>query len=316
MKMIANDSLEVLRTCRYPYNEKLDAFVSDNLYLSVVTTNACQMRCPYCINSNTDGSLNMPLEEAEKNISKAAGDLGIKEAVILGGEPTLYPDLLKLIRFLKDNVKLRRVGITTNGISLKESPQLLTDMINAGIDFLNISYHRDGQFLTCKDLIGIRGQFLHDTTPGMQKMRINTNVWRGNHDTLPELTAFLRKISDVCDEIRVSNIIRKDGFSVNPVNNPEADKMFMEDWEYEDLFTLLIRTYAPDIAVIHNEEALGFVNYYLIPTATPVIVNWNIDSKVSEQICENDFTRRRIHTVKCLVNGKISLSWNTNHIIY
>lgn len=316
MKMIANDSLEVLRKCNYLYNEKLDALVSDNLYLSVVATNACQMKCPYCINSNTDSSLNMPLEEAEKNISKAVYDLDIKEAVILGGEPTLYPDLLKLIRFLKDNVKLRRVGITTNGIRLKESPQLITDMVNAGIDFLNISYHREGQFLTYKDLIDIRGRFLQDTTPGMQKIRINTNVWKGNHDTLPELTSFLRQISDVCDEIRVSNIIKKDGFSVNPINNHEADKMFMEDWEYEDLFTRLLRTYAPDLVIIHNEEALGFVNYYLIPTATPVIVNWNIDSKVSEQICENDLAGRRIHTVKCLVNGKISLSWNTNHIIY
>ena len=37
---------------------------------------------------------------------------------------------------------------------------------------------------------------------------------------------------------------------------------------------------------------------------------YNIGSKVSEQICENDIQNRKIHTFKCLVTGDISLSWN------
>ena len=36
---------------------------------------------------------------------------------------------------------------------------------------------------------------------------------------------------------------------------------------------------------------------------------------VSEQVCENDIENRQINTFKCLVNGEISLSWNTNNVI-
>ncbi len=86
--------------------------------------------------------------------------------------------------------------------------------------------------------------------------------------------------------------------------------MYMTDNEYEELFSSLIEYYNKDYTIIHNPEALGFVHYYLIPKPVPIIVNWNIDSKVSEQVCENDINNKRIHTVKCLVSGDISLSWN------
>ena len=68
-------------------------------------------------------------------------------------------------------------------------------------------------------------------------------------------------------------------------------------------------------AIIENKDTLGFVRYLLIPTKCPIIINWNLESKVAEQVCENDIVNRKINTFKCLVNGDISLSWNTNNII-
>lgn len=309
--IIENNSLEVLRTCNYVFNDKLNALVSDNLYLSIVATNSCQCNCPYCINSLTDRTLRMPFKKAKENISKAIKELGVKEAVILGGEPTLYKDLFPLINFLKES-DLRRVGLTTNGIKLKET-DFLIGLIRTGIDFINISYHND-DFITFDDLFNIYKTFRYEKY-SWQKIRINTNVWKGNHDNLESLDYFIDQISLCCDEIRVSNIIHKDSFSVNPNNIEEAEKMYMTDEEYEVLFNKYISYKSKDYTIIHNPEALGFVQYYLIPAEVPIIVNWNIDSKVSEQVCENDLYKKKIHTVKCLVSGDISLSWNTDNII-
>ena len=311
--IITNTSLEVLRECIYEENDGLGAMVSNNLYLSVIATNACQRNCPYCINSLTDRSLSLPYEKACKNILKATKKFGIKEAVILGGEPTLYPKLLDLISFLKNDCKLRRVGFTTNGIRLTDDKYLI-DIIKSDVDFINISYHQDDEFISYKELKHIRSIY-NKYKRDNQKLRINTNVWKGNHDKFDELLSWLDHISVCCDEIRLSNIIHKDSFSVNPNLVEEANKMYMPDSDYEELFTKVINHYKKYYTIIYNSEALGFVNYYLIPSPVPIIVNWNIDSKVSEQICENDLAHKKVHTVKCLVTGDISLSWNTSNIV-
>ena len=67
--------------------------------------------------------------------------------------------------------------------------------------------------------------------------------------------------------------------------------------------------------IFENPKTLGFVKYLLIPTPVPIIINWNLDSAVSEQICENNIKSREINTFKCLVSGDISLSWNENNIL-
>lgn len=64
-----------------------------------------------------------------------------------------------------------------------------------------------------------------------------------------------------------------------------------------------------------TKDTLGFVRYLLIPTKCPIIINWNLGSKVSDQVCENDIRNRKINTFKCLVSGDISLSWNKNNIL-
>ena len=91
--------------------------------------------------------------------------------------------------------------------------------------------------------------------------------------------------------------------------------LILSDDEYEDIFKCLVRYYFTDYTIIRNDLTLGFVRYLLIPTSVPIIINWNIGSKVAEQVCENDIKNRKINTFKCLVDGSISLSWNKNNVI-
>lgn len=300
MNAIQKDSLEIFKT--NIYNPMDIGLVSNNAYLSVVATNMCNRNCPYCINGDTDHTLSIPIRKMTSNVSQLVDRYGVKEAIILGGEPTLHPDICNVIHGLK-YAGIKIVRLTTNGIALTD--ELLTAMVHYGLYGLNLSFHNE-DFISyerlsqiyrlCKEL-GI-------------KLRINTNIWRGNHDNIYDFIDFYGTICGKCDEVRVSNIIPKDTFSVNPKNDEKAAQMILPDEEYNKFFQDLCDYYSKDMTLIENKDTLGFVRYILIPTKCPIIVNWNIGSKVAEQICENDIANRKINTFKCLVSGNISLSWN------
>lgn len=304
--IINNNSLEALRECKY---NKCDiGYVSDNAYMSIVMTNKCQKKCFYCINSNTDQTLQLPIEKALVNINKFVDKYGIKEAVLLGGEPTTHPQLFEFIEGLK-KTNLERFGITTNGLCLRNH-EFVDKLCSCGLSWINISIDSDDDLFLSKENL----EYLYNKE-NRPKIRINTNVYRGNHDNHYRLIEFLMKASPVCDEFRVSNLIEKDSFSVNTVQNDNS-RILSKD-EYKELFQAVIDYYqdVEELSVIYNPKALGFVEYYLIPTRKPIIINWNLDSEVADQICENDLENRKVHTFKCLVNGEISLSWNTGNVL-
>ena len=302
MPIIDKNSLEIFKTNIYlPMDIGL---VSNNAYLSVVATNKCNRNCPYCINSDTDHSLQLPVRKMVKNVSELVERYGVKEAIILGGEPTLHPDICNIIHGLK-YAGIQVVRLTTNGIALTN--KLLQVMIEFGLDGLNISYHNE-DFISRTRL----GDIYRICQMNGIKLRVNTNIWRGNHDTILSFMEFYKTLFGVCDEVRVSNLIPKDSFSVNPSNNDESAKMILSDEEYNAFFSSLCDCFT-HLTLIDNKETLGFVRYILIPNTLPIIVNWNIGSKVAEQVCENDIKNRKINTFKCLVSGNISLSWNESN---
>lgn len=310
--IIQTDSLEIFKYNNY---FKTDiGMVSDNAYLSVIATNNCQCNCPYCINSETDRRLNLPLDKAIRNIKKLVDKYHVKEAIILGGEPLLYPKIDWLIHRLKRQCGLNKVRLTTNGIRLAYygicNRAFVGDLCAAGLDGINISFHNE-DFISFEELADTYKAFKERGV----KVRINTNIWRGNHDGVDMMLRFLRKIAPYCDEVRVSNIIPKDSFSVNSINR-EDNNLILDDSEYIDIFNGIITHYANEgYAIFENPKTLGFVRYLLIPTEKPIIINWNIGSTVSDQVCENDIENRQINTFKCLINGEISLSWNNRNII-
>ena len=303
--IIKTDSLEIFKQNEYRQTDI--GYVSNNAYLSIVATNKCERNCFYCINSHTDKTLELPVDKAIKNIQKVVNKYCIKEAVILGGEPLLHSDIFELCYRLKHDVGIKKLFLTTNGIKLANNIYFMV-AFSKYLNGINISFHNE-DFISFTKLKGIY-ELCHKI--GV-KVRINTNIWRGNHDTLQSLLDFLSLISTVCDEIRVSNLISKDSFSVNEISNDTS--LILSNEEYENLFTKYLSHESISHPIFVNEKTLGFVKYYLIPSKVPVILNWNIGSTVSEQVCENDTKRKEINTFKCLVNGEISLSWNTNNII-
>lgn len=295
----------------YVFNEAIHRPVNTKCYMSIVSTNRCNKKCPYCINSMTDLRSDLPLEKGLENAKKAHDILKVKECVILGGEPTLYKDLAPLVKGLKET-GFEKIVMTTNGVAVTQD--LVSNLISSGLTNLNISIHNDNGDFSTIDLSKM--QKIYDWVKEANSkvpVRANTNVWKGNHDTLESLVHWLTQLQTMSDTIRVSNIIKKNSFSVNPGNNEKTFEMMHTDEYYNQLFDDLIHYYEKDYSLINNPIALGFVDYTLIPTKSAIIINRNIDSQVSKQVCENEEVR--VNTVKLLVNGELSLSWNTDNII-
>lgn len=307
------NSLEIFKVNKY---RKYDiGSVSDNAYLSIIATNNCQCNCSYCINSETNRKLNLPISTAITNISKVVDKYKIKEAIILGGEPLLHPEILTLIKRLRKETGLKMLRLTTNGIFLHKHLEFIPELVDKdnGIQGINISCHNEKNFMNYDELKEVCNKIKESNNE--IKIRINSNIWKDNLDNIEDLLKHIYRVLEFSDEIRVSNIIPKDSFSVNPINKKEGSELILPNDEYISLFEKLIDEFSDKVTLIQNKDTLGFVKYILIPWKKPIIINWNIDSKVGDQVCENNIESRKINTFKCLVNGHISLSWNNNNVI-
>ena len=102
-------------------------------------TRKCNMKCMYCNIQNTERE-DLSLEEWQEalNIIK---DMGVKDVVILGGEPLIYPKIVELVDYATNTLNLN-CSLTTNGFSNFDKAQKLLDVgltsLGVSVDNLNI----------------------------------------------------------------------------------------------------------------------------------------------------------------------------------
>jgi cyclic pyranopterin phosphate synthase len=117
--------------------------------LRVSITAKCDMRCVYCHNEGQGDfkSHFMPLETL-RSIVDTGLKYGIHKVRLTGGEPLLHPRLLEMIRMLKFELKIKDVGLNTNGVRLIPtfSQQLLAagvDVVVVGLDYFDGKISKD-----------------------------------------------------------------------------------------------------------------------------------------------------------------------------
>lgn len=100
-------------------------------FLTWVLTYQCQLECRHCLikSKSTFLTKEEKLKVAE-NIAKSSTHW----VSLSGGEPLIFPEILDIVRILKNNHK--KVTITTNGLVLDS---FIDDLIDAGLDGLHIS---------------------------------------------------------------------------------------------------------------------------------------------------------------------------------
>jgi GTP 3',8-cyclase len=107
----------------------------DHLRLSL--TERCNLACRYCVPSNSTPCEQMIDEDfAYQLVWWLSEDHGIRHVRLTGGEPLLYPPLLRLVRRLDGLAGLRELTLTTNGQALEGRAESLA---TAGLTRVNIS---------------------------------------------------------------------------------------------------------------------------------------------------------------------------------
>ncbi len=107
-------------------------------YLRVSLTDACNLRCVYCMPENiTFRPAASLLQDAEiLTLVQVAASRGGDKIRLTGGEPTIRRGVVELVRAIRQIPGFRRVAMTTNGLKLRELAQPLAE---AGLDQVNIS---------------------------------------------------------------------------------------------------------------------------------------------------------------------------------
>jgi len=97
-------------------------------------TNACNLRCPICFTYNRDDRLyHMPVDEMRRRVEWIIESSGPVDLInITGGEPTLHPDLLDILRVCQ-RPEIGRVTMNSNGIRLAEDFDLCRRLAELGV---------------------------------------------------------------------------------------------------------------------------------------------------------------------------------------
>jgi cyclic pyranopterin phosphate synthase len=170
-----------------------DSLGRDLHYLRLSVTERCNFRCVYCLpNGCPKAPADQPLslEEIGRLVRAFAG-LGFWKVRLTGGEPTLRPDIEKVVELVAGTPGIRRVGLTTNGHRLAA---MTTELREAGLASLNVSLdsldpRRFREITGSARLEGIVAGVDAALAAGIPSVKVNVVLLRGMDDG--ELGRFL-----------------------------------------------------------------------------------------------------------------------------
>ena len=116
----------------------LDSYGRRVRYLRISLTDACNLRCVYCMPEHMQFRPRHELMSDEEIIFlvNVAASLGVDKIRLTGGEPTIRPGVVELVRQISTISGIGDVAMTTNALLLHDLAQPLAD---AGLNRVNIS---------------------------------------------------------------------------------------------------------------------------------------------------------------------------------
>jgi GTP 3',8-cyclase len=107
-------------------------------YLRISLTDACNLRCVYCMPEDMTFRSRQELMTDEELLLlvRVGASLGVNKIRLTGGEPTIRPHLVELVREIANTPGITDLAMTTNGLLL---PKLAQPLAAAGLRRVNIS---------------------------------------------------------------------------------------------------------------------------------------------------------------------------------
>ncbi len=156
-------------------------------YLRISVTDRCNFRCLYCMPE--DGLEWLPKAEilSYEEIAEVVRQLapaGVRRLRLTGGEPTIRPELERLIRYLKVIPGVEDLALSTNGVKFAEKAERYA---GAGLDRVNMSadsLRPERIKLIARRDLGLDpvASLLAAEKAGLSPLKINVVVMRGIND--------------------------------------------------------------------------------------------------------------------------------------
>jgi cyclic pyranopterin phosphate synthase len=172
-----------------------DAYGRPITYLRVSLTDRCNLRCVYCMPAH--GVKFAPRDELLTDdelirVVRVAARLGFNRIRLTGGEPTVRPHLVEIVRAIAQTPGIDDISMTTNGLLLE---RLAPDLKAAGLTRINISIDTlDPARYTIMTRGGklerVWAGILAAEAVGLTPIKLNAVVVRGLNDhEVPDLAA-------------------------------------------------------------------------------------------------------------------------------
>jgi|GEM_PF-3060732 len=286
-------------------------------YLDIVFNDYCNAQCKFCISHLIHKKEICDIEKHKPKIKYAIENMGVKEVLLLGGEPTINNDIFEIIKYLRQ-FDLSKICITTNGHRISKDLDYCRKLMSSGITHMNISVmtlDEDKQKFISGSVTYVSLEHLKEFKKIANEynvsIRINNNCFKGNNDNLDDILYFYNQVKDYCNSVKISPLLKTDSFStVNEVTEFNREHI-LSDEDYDYLWYNIENNFA-DYPIIRNKETFGFVEYSMILLDKPIIINYNQHGKLREKVIKEN----KINNLKLLVNSELSLSWNREETEY
>lgn len=192
----------------------IDSFRRKINYLRISVTDRCNLRCVYCMPEKgiktCHPALILSYEEIVRFARIAVGR-GIRKIRITGGEPLVRRGLPELVRKLSATGGLEDLGLTTNGVLLKEYAH---ELCQAGLKRINVSLDslrpdRYYEITRGAKLIKVLEGLEEVEKTSMRPIKINVVAIRGRNDD--EINDFARLAMNRPYQVRFIEFMPMDG---------------------------------------------------------------------------------------------------------
>jgi cyclic pyranopterin phosphate synthase len=166
----------------------IDAFGRAMTYLRISLTDRCNFRCLYCM-----PAIGMKFQPKDEHLSDAEllrlvglfAKTGVTKIRLTGGEPTIRPKLVELVRGIKAFPGIDEVSMTTNALLLGRLAEGLAEAglnrVNVSIDTLNPERFK---VMTRGGRLDLVWQGIEAAdAAGMRPIKLNSVVVKGQNDT-------------------------------------------------------------------------------------------------------------------------------------
>ncbi|MBZ0271637.1 GTP 3',8-cyclase MoaA [bacterium] len=186
-------------------------------YLRIAVTEACNLRCVYCMPEE-----GLPLTPERERLSgdeirrviRVGARLGVSKIRFTGGEPTLRPDLPDLVADASRTSGIASVHLTTNGLLLAKLAHPLADAglsgVNVSVDSLDAARYRQ---IARRDAFGpAMAGLAAAIDAGIASVKINVVALHGMNDD--EIAAFARLTREMPVSVRFIELMPFDSHQI------------------------------------------------------------------------------------------------------